>query len=57
MSTRQTPAYEASGEGDLYRVWSDGTTQMVEDGAPYSWMSDDYELVLAASAEDAGSTA
>jgi hypothetical protein len=38
---------------DLYRVWPDGTVQMVEDGAPYSWMSDDYRLVLAADEEAA----
>jgi hypothetical protein len=38
---------------DLYRVWPDGTVQMAEDGAPYSWMSDDYALVLAADEADA----
>lgn len=27
-----------------YRVWADGTTQLVEDGEPYSWMSDDFSI-------------
>lgn len=36
-----------------YRVWPDGTVQDVEEGDPYSWMSDDYQLVLAGSEEDA----
>jgi hypothetical protein len=51
-----TPAFSAKGDGDLFRVWADGTTQMVEDGAPYTWMSDDYALVLAASEEDASTS-
>ena len=38
---------------DLYRVWPDGTVQGVEDGAPYSHLSDDYELVFAVDEEDA----
>lgn len=27
-----------------YRVWADGTTQLVSDGEPYSWMSDDFSI-------------
>lgn len=53
-TTYETKAYTDKGEGDLFRVWPDGTVQMVDDGAPHSWMSDDYALVLAASHEDAG---
>ena len=30
-----------------FRVWPDGTVQSVEDGEPYSHMSDDYALVWA----------
>lgn len=36
-----------------YRVWPDGTVQSLEDGEPYSWMSDDYEVVDAHSEEEA----
>ncbi len=33
----------------FFRVWPDGTVQAVEDGSPYSWMSDDYMVVEARS--------
>ena len=36
-----------------FRVWPDGTVQAVEDGAPYSHMSDDFVVVFAASEGDA----
>jgi hypothetical protein len=36
----------------LFRVWPDGTTQEA-DALPYSWMSDDYELVWAMSEDEA----
>lgn len=42
---------------NTYRVWPDGTVQDVEDGVPYSWMSDDYALVQASSEEDAAVSA
>lgn len=32
---------------ELYRVWPDGTVQEVDDGEPYSHMSDDFKVVLA----------
>ncbi len=31
----------------FFRVWPDGTVQCTEDGAPHSWMSDDYRVVEA----------
>ncbi|AVO43454.1 hypothetical protein [Simplicispira suum] len=40
-------------EYDFYRVWPDGTLQAVGDGAPYSWMSDDFVLISAADEESA----
>lgn len=36
-----------------FRVWADGTVQAVEDGEPYSWMSDDFMVVWAYSDEEA----
>lgn len=36
-----------------YRVWPDGTVQAVDDGPPYPWLSDDFMLLLAVSAEAA----
>lgn len=36
-----------------FRVWPDGTVQAVEDGEPYSWMSDDFMLVWAYSEDEA----
>lgn len=36
-----------------FRVWPDGTTQLVEDGPPYDFMSDDYMIVTAYDDEDA----
>ena len=37
-----------------YRVWPDGTIQSMEDAEePYSWMSDDFVVVLARSEEEA----
>lgn len=30
-----------------FRVWPNGTTQAVEDGEPYSWMSDDFAIIEA----------
>lgn len=36
-----------------FRVWPDGTTQLVEDGPPYDFMSDDYMIVAAYDDEDA----
>lgn len=36
-----------------FRVWPDGTVQAVEDGEPYSWMSDDFMTVKAADEEHA----
>lgn len=53
--TKTTPAYEREGQGDLYRVWSDGTTQLAEEAA-HRHMSDDYMLIMAVSEEDARST-
>jgi hypothetical protein len=35
-----------------FRVWPDGTAQWVGEPA-YSWMSDDYEVVVANDEEDA----
>lgn len=40
-------------EAEPWRVWPDGTVQAVEDGAPYSHMSDDYAVVCAGSEEEA----
>ena len=36
-----------------YRVWPDGTVQSTEDGAAYTWMSDDYIRVEARSEDEA----
>lgn len=36
----------------VYRVWPDGTAQDVDDGDPYSWMSDDYWIVTNADTEE-----
>jgi len=36
-----------------YRVWPDGTVQAVEEGAAYTWMSDDYMRVEATSEDEA----
>ena len=36
-----------------YRVWPDGTVQSVEEGAAYTWMSDDYMRVEATSENEA----
>jgi len=36
-----------------YRVWPDGTVQSVEEGAAYTWMSDDYMRVEATSEDGA----
>ena len=36
-----------------YRVWPDGTVQSVEEGAAYTWMSDDYMRVEATSEDEA----
>ncbi len=36
-----------------FRVWADGTVQSSEDGDPYSWMSDDFQRIPAANADDA----
>lgn len=36
-----------------YRVWPDGTVQDVEDGPAYTFMSDDFMLVEAETAEEA----
>lgn len=36
-----------------FRVWPDGTTQLVEDGPPYDFMSDDYMIAAAYDDEDA----
>ena len=36
-----------------YRVWPDGTVQSTEDGAAYTWMSDDYMRVEATSEDEA----
>lgn len=36
-----------------YRVWPDGTTQLVEDGPPYEFMSDDYIIIAAYDDADA----
>ena len=36
-----------------YRVWPDGTVQAVEEGAAYTWMSDDYMRVEATSENEA----
>ena len=41
---------EATG---TYRVWPDGTVQSVEEGAVYTWMSDDYMRVEATSEDEA----
>lgn len=38
---------------NTYRVWPDGTVQAVDDGEPYNWMSDNFQLVIAESGEDA----
>ena len=38
---------------EQFRVWSDGTVQCVEDGDPYSHMSDDFLLVWAYTEEEA----
>ena len=35
-----------------YRVWPDGAVQEVSE-TPYSWMSDDYQIVEAEDEEDA----
>lgn len=35
-----------------YRVWPDGTVQETTE-TPYSWLSDDYEIVEAEDEEDA----
>lgn len=40
-------------ELESYRVWPDGTVQDVMEGAPYSWMSDDYCIVDALDEEAA----
>ena len=37
----------------MFRVWPDGTVQPVEDGDPYSWMSDDYVVVEADNEDEA----
>ena len=36
-----------------FRVWPDGTVQAVEDGEPYSWMSDDFMRVWAYTEDEA----
>ena len=36
-----------------FRVWPDGTVQAVEDGEPYSWISDDFVRVWAYSEDEA----
>lgn len=36
-----------------FRVWPDDTVQAVDDGAPYSWLSDDFLVVQAADEEAA----
>lgn len=36
-----------------FRVWPDGTVQAVEDGEPYSHMSDDYFVVWAYNEDEA----
>lgn len=36
-----------------FRVWPDGTVQAVEDGEPYSHMSDDYQIIWALDEADA----
>jgi len=36
-----------------FRVWPDGTVQAVEDGEPYSHMSDDFQTVFALCEDDA----
>lgn len=38
---------------DNFRVWPDGTTQLVEDGPPYEFMSDDYIIIAAYDDADA----
>ena len=40
-----------------HRVWPDGTVQSSEDGAPYSWMSDDFMTIHAADEDEALSLA
>lgn len=40
-----------------FRVWPDGTVQAVEDGEPYSHMSDDYAVVWAYDEDEARSKA
>lgn len=37
----------------LYRVWPDYTVQLVADGRPYEWMSDDFVTLWATDEEDA----
>ena len=36
-----------------FRVWPDGTVQAVDDGDPYSHMSDDFTVVWAVSEDEA----
>ena len=36
-----------------FRVWPCGTVQVVEDGEPYSFLSDDFEEIFASSEEEA----
>ena len=36
-----------------YRVWPDGTVQSIEDGEPYSWMSDDFIVIHAKNEDEA----
>lgn len=54
MDETSSPQLAAKPEGLItHRVWPDGTVQSTEDGAPYSWMSDDFLLVNAVSEEQA----
>jgi hypothetical protein len=38
---------------EQFRVWADGTVQPVEDGDPYTWMSDDFSVVWAYTEDEA----
>lgn len=48
MTRTNAQAAGPDSEYVIYRVWPDGTLQSVEEGAPYSWMSDDFVLISAA---------
>jgi len=54
MSETSAPQLAAKPEGLVaHRVWPDGTVQSTEEGAPYSWMSDDFLVVNAENEEQA----